>query len=201
MGDRDEQRVDPESRARTHLANERTFLAWLRTGLGLIVLGLAVAQFMGVDRDLVSGLRTVTDFSAMLILSGSVFALVGGVRYFRGRGEIEAARFQPAGRGIVVAMLLVVVIGLRERETAGQRRTRAIMADVGAALDRYLAEHEGQCPQKFAQLLPYGHFKDVPRDAWGNPLRLTCPSPRGDLPYQLSSDGPDGKPGGLDRIE
>jgi hypothetical protein len=100
-----------------------------------------------------------------------------------------------------LGLLLVVIIGLRERETAGQRRTRAIMADVGAALDRYLAEHDGQCPQKFAQLLPYAHFKDVPRDAWGNPLRLTCPSPRGDLPYQLSSDGPDGKPGGLDRIE
>ena len=38
--------TDPDSRARTHLANERTFLAWLRTGLGLIVLGLAAAQFM-----------------------------------------------------------------------------------------------------------------------------------------------------------
>ena len=108
--DRTGGRIDPDSRARTHLANERTFLAWLRTGLGLIVLGLAAAQFIGVDRELVPGLRSVTDFSAVLIVSGGVIALVGSVRYFRGRDEIEAARFQPAGRGIVVAAALVIVI-------------------------------------------------------------------------------------------
>jgi hypothetical protein len=102
---------------------------------------------------------------------------------------------------VVVAVTLVVVIGLREREAAGKRRTRAILRDVSAALDRYLAEHDGQCPRRFAQLAPYAGFTDVPRDAWGSPLRLTCPSPQGGLAYLLSSDGPDRRPGGLDRIE
>ncbi len=41
-----QQRTDLESRARTHLANERTFLAWLRTGIALIGLGLAAAKFL-----------------------------------------------------------------------------------------------------------------------------------------------------------
>jgi uncharacterized membrane protein YidH (DUF202 family) len=41
--------ADPDSRARTHLANERTFLAWLRTGLALIALGLASAQYLEVE--------------------------------------------------------------------------------------------------------------------------------------------------------
>lgn len=100
-----------------------------------------------------------------------------------------------------LAIGLIVLLGLRERRTAGERRTRATMSGVAHALDRYLAEHDGQCPRRFAELAPYAHFETVPRDAWGNPLRLTCPSPRGDLPYLLSSDGPDGKPGGLDRIE
>ena len=55
-----------------------------------------------------------------------------------------------------LGLLLVVVIGLRERETAGQRRTRAIMADVGAALDRYLAEHyPGREAEMFEQLSKY----------------------------------------------
>lgn len=100
-----------------------------------------------------------------------------------------------------LGLAVVLLIGLRERRSAGVRRTRAVMAEVRSALDHYLAEHDGQCPRRFAQLGAYGRFKDVPRDAWGNPLRLTCPAPRGDLPYQLSSDGPDGRPGGLDRIE
>ncbi|MCE3276378.1 MAG: putative rane protein [Propionibacteriaceae bacterium] len=105
-----DQRADPDSRARTHLANERTFLAWLRTGLGLIVLGLAAAQFMEVDRTLVSGIRAVSDFAAVLIVAGTLIALIGCVRYFRGRDQIEVTRFQPAGRGIALATGLVVVV-------------------------------------------------------------------------------------------
>jgi putative membrane protein len=102
--------ADPDSRARTHLANERTFLAWLRTGLGLIVLGLAAAQFIEVDRDLVPGLRAISDFAAILIVSGALLVLVGSTRYFRGRNQIEGAHFQPAGRGIVAATGLVLAI-------------------------------------------------------------------------------------------
>jgi putative membrane protein len=102
--------ADPESRARTHLANERTFLAWLRTGLGLIVLGLAAAQVIEVDRDLVPGLRLVFDFAAILIVCGAVIVLVGSARYFRGRDQIDAAHFQPAGRGIAASTGLVLAI-------------------------------------------------------------------------------------------
>ncbi len=102
--------ADPDSRARTHLANERTFLAWLRTGLGLIVLGLAVAQFMEVDRTLIPGIRAVSDFAAVLIVAGAVIVLVGSARYFRARDQIEVTRFQPAGRGIALATGLVMAV-------------------------------------------------------------------------------------------
>jgi uncharacterized membrane protein YidH (DUF202 family) len=49
-----QQRIALESRARTHLANERTFLAWLRTGISLIGLGLAAAKFLDI---VIRGLR------------------------------------------------------------------------------------------------------------------------------------------------
>jgi putative membrane protein len=104
--------VDPDSRARTHLANERTFLAWLRTGLGMIVLGLAVGQFIDVDRDLVPGIRAVSNFAAALIIAGTLIVLTGSARYFRGRDQIDAAQYQPAGRGIGAATGLVVVIAV-----------------------------------------------------------------------------------------
>ena len=54
-----------------------------------------------------------------------------------------------------LAIGLIVLLGLRERRLAGERRTRATMSDVSRALDRYLAEHEGQCPRRFAELAPY----------------------------------------------
>ena len=39
------------STARDHLASERTFLAWIRTGLGFIALGMAVERFSRLDLD------------------------------------------------------------------------------------------------------------------------------------------------------
>jgi general secretion pathway protein G len=102
--------------------------------------------------------------------------------------------------GLVTLMLLAAMV-VRERRATGVRKTRTVMADVRNALDRYLAEHDGRCPSKFSELERIAHFKGIPRDAWGGPLRVVCPSPRGDLPYRLSSSGPDGIPGGLDRIE
>jgi hypothetical protein len=100
-----------------------------------------------------------------------------------------------------LCIALLVVIGLRERRASGVRQTRATLAEVKGALDRYLASNDGRCPSRFEDLEPFGKRKGVPHDAWGSPLRLVCPAPRGDLPYQLSSDGPDRVFGGLDRVE
>jgi putative membrane protein len=36
----------PDGTRRTELANERTFLAWLRTGLGALAAGLAIAKLL-----------------------------------------------------------------------------------------------------------------------------------------------------------
>ncbi len=109
-------------------------------------------------------------------------------------------RVRPFAWGVAL-LIIVTVIAIRERRSAGIRRTRATLGEVSMALNRYLADNGGRCPKRFAQLQAYGTRTPMPVDAWGNPLRLTCPSPRGDLPYLLSSDGPDGHPGGLDRIE
>jgi hypothetical protein len=61
-----EQCTDLESRARTHLANERTFLAWLRTGITLIGLGLAAAQFL--ERQVAPGLPLIRSMSITMVV-------------------------------------------------------------------------------------------------------------------------------------
>jgi general secretion pathway protein G len=107
-------------------------------------------------------------------------------------------------RPVVVGALLlaaIVVVGLRERRGAGVRKTRATIAAVSGALNEYLAENDQRCPQRFSDLRKHWSGPELPLDAWGRPLRLTCPSPRGDMPFLLSSDGPDRLAGGLDRIE
>ena len=114
-------------------------------------------------------------------------------------GSASIASASSWARSSIIAF--VALIATRERAGSGIRQTRAILLDVRAAMEAYLADHEGECPKTLAALTDYGAFKDAPRDAWGRPLRLLCPG-RGDRTrYEIWSDGPDGQPGGLDRIE
>ena len=50
-GHRAEAKMDRD-RARDHLANERTFLAWLRTGITIVVFGFAISRVAIAVRQL-----------------------------------------------------------------------------------------------------------------------------------------------------
>ncbi len=100
--------VDPDSRARTHLANERTFLAWLRTGITLIALGLAAAQFL--DPAVVGGVPIVRTLSTFVIVMGAFTVGVGLYRYRVAARRIESETFRPAARSLVIASSLAVVV-------------------------------------------------------------------------------------------
>ena len=102
---------------------------------------------------------------------------------------------------LVLALTLFGVIASRERKSSGIRQTRATLLALRPALDAYLAENDGACPGSLDRVLDYSSFRKAPLDAWGQPLRLVCPGRREGERYELSSDGPDGEPGGLDRIE
>jgi hypothetical protein len=118
-------------------------------------------------------------------------------------GVLRRIRIDQAGPVLAVlcAVALVVLVGVHERRQAGIRRTRATILNVRGAVDSYMADHDGECPHEgLGSLGNYGNFESTPRDAWGKPLRLQCPG-ADRTPYDLSSDGPDGRPGGLDRIE
>jgi putative membrane protein len=109
-GDRPRLAVDRDSRARTHLANERTFLAWLRTGLSLMAVGLAVAGFLPVD--LVPGFPYVRSFSVLLVLSGTVMVIYGAVRYVRACKQIETGAYDPAGMAVVTIAAIISFLGI-----------------------------------------------------------------------------------------
>jgi putative membrane protein len=111
------------SRVRDHLANERTFLAWIRTGLGLIGLGFVLARMglflrqlaisSGVDPR--RGLHTGREF----LVVGVVFLVLGtalggwtGWLYERNRRAIDEDRYQPARRRVLAVSAVVVVGGL-----------------------------------------------------------------------------------------
>jgi general secretion pathway protein G len=93
------------------------------------------------------------------------------------------------------------LVGMRERRASGVRRTRATLLRVRESVDSYMADHDGGCPSSgLSGLGDYAASNGSPSDAWGKALRLQCPG-RDRARYDLSSDGPDGLPGGLDRIQ
>jgi general secretion pathway protein G len=119
----------------------------------------------------------------------------GGLRRF-----LRLGRLKPF---LLVMLVLggIVAIGVRERRAAGVRQTRATLIGVRRSVDAYIADHDGGCPPTLATVADLVRADGLPRDAWGRPLRLVCPGRFEGAPFELMSDGPDGEPGGLDRIE
>jgi putative membrane protein len=70
------------------LANERTFLAYLRTALAFIAFGFVIARFSLFEREMslvahvtLPGPHTSALFGAVMAISGVIIGLYGALRY------------------------------------------------------------------------------------------------------------------------
>lgn len=100
-----------DRRAREHLANERTLLAWTRTSLTLVALGFVVARFGLFVRELNGqglGHDAATALGIVLIAGGLVAGAAGLVRFLRVRQQIDRDDFRAE---VWAEMLLVGMTG------------------------------------------------------------------------------------------
>jgi len=107
------------NRARDHLANERTFLAWVRTGVAVVVFGFAIGRFAIAMRQLTelqghrlqtAGLSVWMGMSS--IVAGVVLVVAGLFRYRKTRDQLDAGTFEPAGFLLNLVTILTVLFGL-----------------------------------------------------------------------------------------
>ena len=110
---------DNANRARDHLANERTFLAWVRTGVATIIFGFAIGRFSIALREFMKfqGYKSITPgFTTWLgIISavGGVLLLLAGLgRYRKTRMQLDSNTFEPAGFVIDLVSYLLAIFGL-----------------------------------------------------------------------------------------
>ena len=102
--------ADPEVRVdyRFLLANERTFLAWMRTALGLIAGGVALDQFVKPE----AGSGAVAVVSIAIIAMGALLAVVGTVRWSRTDAAMRAGAPVARSRTLVVVGALLALLAL-----------------------------------------------------------------------------------------
>ena len=83
-----------------HLANERTVLAWTRTGLNIFTIGCAVARFGGPNGSQTSLTNPTTDkkpvISGIILAACGLLCLLYGLhRFVQTHGRINGTRASP----------------------------------------------------------------------------------------------------------
>jgi putative membrane protein len=110
------------SRTRDYLANERTFLAWIRTAIALMTFGFVVDKFdlflrLEVFHGRAPRAGPVHSVLGLSLVAAGLVVLVLSHRHFVGvRQGIAADSDRPAGRSpmplVVTVLLTVVGLGL-----------------------------------------------------------------------------------------
>ncbi len=105
-------------KASDHLANERTFLAWIRTSISIIVFGFVVAKFGITLREFLRMQGNAQHESGMSLAIGVGFmamgifmALVSLIRYRTTMNRLDADEFQPANAIVIVLGLIAALFG------------------------------------------------------------------------------------------
>jgi putative membrane protein len=103
-----------------HLANQRTFLAWIRTGLATITFGFVVERFGLLLRELgfkihlteVLPIHYSSFFGVSLTLLGVIIMIVALFEFLNIRRSIDAERFHPSATFSIILAILAALIGV-----------------------------------------------------------------------------------------
>ena len=95
---------------RSKLANERTFAAWIRTGLAVVAVGIAIARFLPgrapASQLAFLGLGIGFAFAGVLLFAFAAYD------YSRARSEIRDERYNAPNRWLVAIAILVGALSL-----------------------------------------------------------------------------------------
>lgn len=106
---------------RDHLANERTFLAWIRTNLGIMAFGFVVekfsffiqelASFLGREGESVTTPSTLQGYSSIfgitLVAIGALLSVFAFLRYKKTEKQIDADNYH-SSHGLVTLLAFCV---------------------------------------------------------------------------------------------
>ena len=109
-----------DTKLREHLANERTFLAWIRTSIALMGLGFVIVKFGLFLKEIATMLKDLDitfseGFSAMvgtgMVATGVVLAFFAYFQYKKVETQINRQTYKSSSLISVVLTLFIVISG------------------------------------------------------------------------------------------
>jgi uncharacterized membrane protein YidH (DUF202 family) len=110
---------------RDHMANERTFLAWIRTSIGIMAFGFVVEKFSFFIKHLSyffeksvphqvtppsTGYSSI--FGIVLVALGAFMGLLALIRYKKVEREINENTYQPSILIDILVAMGIIIIGI-----------------------------------------------------------------------------------------
>ena len=104
-----------------HLANERTFLAWIRTAIGIMAFGFVVVKFSLFVRQLalmmgnpqvVSHRRYSETVGIILVAAGLLTCILAFLRYRKTAKQITSGNYKHSAMLIIIVMGCIILLGV-----------------------------------------------------------------------------------------
>jgi putative membrane protein len=100
------------NRIRDHLANERTYLAWMRSGIALLGFGVLIVRIRLLRPPLApqapgGGWKLGLAFA----LAGLLMVALSTFHYFGVRNDIEDDSYEPPDRWVLLSSLVLLSLG------------------------------------------------------------------------------------------
>jgi uncharacterized membrane protein YidH (DUF202 family) len=115
-GFNEERRQARVKNRRVHMANERTFLAWIRTSIGIMAFGFVIEKFMVPNghspitdvKGFPWGHNFIAFLGIFLVLMGAASGLLATFRFLRTEKEIIEDTYHPS---IIADILIAILLG------------------------------------------------------------------------------------------
>lgn len=99
------------ARVRDHLANERTYLAWMRTAIALMGFGVVIVRLRYLLPAAVQGHTHGWMLGLLFALFGLVTVVLSTAQYASVRRSIESDCYEPNGRWVLLFSIAITLLG------------------------------------------------------------------------------------------
>ncbi|WP_422661963.1 YidH family protein [Pannus brasiliensis] len=103
-------KVNP-NRVRDHLANERTYLSWMRTAIALMGFGMVILRLRAFHPPMTPRPGYGWKLGLMFSLVGLLTVFLTTGHYFSVRRDIDEDTYEPADRWVILFSLAIVILG------------------------------------------------------------------------------------------